>query len=206
VHARSTTITSNPSTIDRGIRYVQDELMPAILRVDGCRGLSLLVDRPTGRCIATSSWENEQAMRASTDQVRPLREDFIATFGGSAPTIEEWEIAFMHRKQESGEGACARVTWLQGNATAIDSSVDAFRNVMPAAEALPGFCSASLLVNRENGLAVGTVLYDSADAVAQTRGQANNLRSRVAQDSGAEVLEVEEFELAVAHLRIPELA
>ena len=112
----------------------------------------------------------------------------------------------MHRRQESGEGACARVTWLQGDPTAIDNSVDAFRTVIPAAEALPGFCSTSMLVNREAGRAVGTVLYDSADAIAQTRGQANTLRSRVAQQSGAEVLEVEEFELAVAHLRIPELA
>jgi len=206
VHARSTTITATPSTIDRGIRYVQDQLLPALLGVDGCRGLSLLVDRSTGRCIATSSWENERAMRASEDQVRPLREDFIATFGASSPTIEEWEIALMHRKQESGEGACARVTWLEGDPTAIDNSVDSFRTVQPAAEALPGFCSASMLVNRDAGLAVGTVLYDSADAVAQTRGQANNLRSRVAQESGAQVLEVEEFELAVAHLRIPELA
>ncbi len=145
-------------------------------------------------------------MRASADQVRPLREDFMATFGGSDPTIDEWEIALMHRKQESAEGACARVTWLQGDPTAIDNSVDAFRTVMPTAEMLPGFCSASLLVNRENGQAVGTVLYDSADAIGQTRGQANTLRSRVAQDSGADVLEVEEFELAVAHLRIPELA
>jgi hypothetical protein len=62
-----------------------------------------------------------------------------------------------------------------------------------------------VLVNREDGRAVGTVLYDSADAIAQTRGQANTMRSRVAQESGAEVLEVMEFELAVAHLRIPEL-
>ena len=145
-------------------------------------------------------------MRASEEQVRPLREDFFATFGASSPTIEEWEIALMHRKQESGEGACARVTWLEGDPTAIDNSVGAFRTVLPAAEALPGFCSVSMLVNRDAGLAVGTTLFDSADAIAQTRGQANNLRSRVAQESGAEVLEVEEFELAVAHLRIPELA
>jgi quinol monooxygenase YgiN len=206
VHARSTTITANPSSIDRGIRYVQDQLQPAILRVDGCRGLSLLVDRSTGSCIATSSWEDERAMRASVDEVRPLREDFIATFGGSSPTVDEWEVGLMHRAHESREGACARVTWLEGDPNSIDNSIDAFRTILPAAEALPGFCSASLMLNREDGRAVGTVLYDSADAAAQTRGQANSLRTRVAEQSGAEVLEVEEFELAVAHLRIPELA
>lgn len=205
MHARSTTITVNPSTIDSGIQYVQDQLLPAMLRIDGCRGLSMLVDRATGQCIATSSWENERAMRASEAQVRPLREEFIAAFGGSAPTVDEWEIALMHRAHESGDGACARVSWLQGDPIAIDDSIDAFRAVLPTLEALPGFCSASLLLNRETGRAVSTVLYDSADAVAQTRGQANTLRTRAAQQAGAEVLEVEEFELAVAHLRIPEL-
>lgn len=205
MHARSTTIAANPSTIDRGIRYVRDQLLSVMLRVDGCRGLSLLVDRATGRCIATSSWEDERAMRASADQVRPLREDLIATFGGSSPTTDEWEIPLMHRTHESVDGACARVTWLEGDPTAIDNWVDAFRTVLPTVEALPGFCSASVLVNREDGLAVGTVLYDSADAIAQTRGQANTMRSRVAHESGAEVIEVMEFELAVAHLRIPEL-
>jgi hypothetical protein len=206
VHARSTTITANPSTIDRGIQYVQDRLLPAMLRVDGCRGVSLLVDRPTGRCIATSSWDNERTMRASADEVRPLREDFIATFGGTSPMVDEWEIALMHRKIESPDGACARVTWLEGDPTAIDNSVDSFRSVLPVAEALPGFCSTGLMVNREEGRAVGTTVYDSADAVAQTRGQASTLRTRVAQESGTEVLEVEEFELVVAHLRIPEMA
>lgn len=205
MHARSTTITADPSSIDRGIRYVQDQLLPAILRVDGCQGLSLLVDRATGRCIAASSWKDEQAMRASEDQVRPLREDLIATFGGSSPTTDEWKVPLMHRIHESVDGARARVTWLEGDRTAIDTWLVAFRAVLPTVESLPGFCSASVLVNREAGRAVGTVLYDSADAIAQTRGQANTMRSRVAQESGAEVLEVMEFELAVAHLRIPEL-
>jgi hypothetical protein len=87
----------------------------------------------------------------------------------------------------------------------IDSSVDSFRSILPTVEALPGFCSASLLVNRNTGLAVSTVTYDSADSLAATRGQANTLRTQVAEQAGIDVLEVAEFELAVAHLRVPEM-
>jgi hypothetical protein len=38
-----------------------------------------------------------------------------------------------------------------------------------------------------------------------TRDAMSDLRSRVTTDLGAEVLDVAEFELAIAHLRAPEL-
>jgi hypothetical protein len=205
VYARSTTIVAEPTTIDRGIAYIRDELMPALVGMTGCAGLSLLVDRGTGRCIATSSWQTEEAMRGSMEGVRALRDDYIATFGGKDPTVEEWEVALMHRDHASMEGACARTSWLQGDPSSVDGSIEAFRGILPALDGLPGFCSGSLLINRGTGRAVATIVYDSADAVVQTRGQANALRTQVAQQAGADVLEVAEFELAVAHLRVPEL-
>jgi heme-degrading monooxygenase HmoA len=192
--------------IDLGTAYVRDELMPALLAVEGCRGLSLLVDRSTGRCIATSSWDDEQLMRLSEDQVRPLRTEFVDTFGGAPPMVTEWEVAVMHRGHRSTDGACARVSWLQGDPLTVEDSIDAFRGILPQVERLPGFGSASLLANREFGRAVVTTVYDDLDALAQTRGQANSLRSQLAEETNTDVMEVAEFELAVAHLRVPELA
>lgn len=205
MHARSTTITAATSAIDRGIRDVKDELMPEIMAMDGCVGLSMLVDRTIGQCIATSAWETEAAMHASEDAVQPLRERFVANFAGTSPIVDEWEVGLMHRDHQSRQGACARVSWLQGDPKAAESSIEAFRMVLPTLEELPGFCSASLLINRDSGRAVSTVVYDTAANVAQTRGQASTLRTRAANQAGAEVLEVAEFELAVAHLRVPEL-
>ena len=205
MYARSTAITTPPAAIERGIRFVKDEVMPQLMRLPGCAGLSLLIDRATGRCITTSSWQNEEAMRATTETVRPLRERFVAEVGGSALTVDEWEIALMHRDHHSMEGAMARASWLQGDPASIDDSVQSFRAIVPVLDELPGFCSASLLVNREAGRAVSTVIYDGAQTLAQTRARANELRSQVAGQAGAQVLEVAEFELAVAHLRVPEL-
>jgi heme-degrading monooxygenase HmoA len=206
MYARSSTVTAEPSTINRGIRYVQDELLPELLAVEGCVGLSMLVDRSTGRCIATSAWETEEAMRASEDEVRPLRDHFVVTLGSTSATVEEWEVSIMHRDHRTVAGACARSSWHQGDPSSIDSSVEQFRALLPALDDLTGFCSASLLTNRETGRAVSTVVYDSADAIVETRPLANRLRTRMAEQTGAEVLEVAEFELALAHLRVPEMA
>lgn len=204
--ARSTTVTTAPSLIDLGIGFVRDEVLPDVLSTPGCVGLSLLVDHSMSRLIATSSWQDEQSMLATTESIRPLRDRLVAEVGGSAPIVEEWEIALMHRDHRSTAGSRARVSWLQGDAASIDQAVETFRTILPSLDDLPGFGSASLLVNRMAGRAVSTATYDSAEAVADSRLRANELRTYVATQTGADVMEVAEFELAVAHLRVPEMA
>lgn len=81
--ARSTTIQAQPSSIDAGVAHVRDAVLPRIQEVDGCVGLSLLVDRESGRCIATTAWENEAALHASAQQVRPVRDEVAQKFGAA---------------------------------------------------------------------------------------------------------------------------
>jgi hypothetical protein len=49
------------------------------------------------------------------------------------------------------------------------------------------------------------VTYDSFEAMERSRDAAAAMRSAASKDAGAEVLDTGEFELAVAHLRVPEL-
>jgi quinol monooxygenase YgiN len=206
VFARSTTIQARPESIDEGIAHVTNEVLPALQAMDGCVGLSLLVDRATGRCIATSAWQSEDAMRASADSVLPVRDRAAERFGASGTTVEEWEIAVLHRDHTALEGACARSTWLQLEPSRIDGAIDIFKNVaLPQTETVEGFCSSSLLVNRASGRAVTTMTYDSKARLDSSRERAQEIRTSGTQQAGAEILEVSEFELAIAHLRVPEL-
>ena len=84
VYARSTTIQAQPLSIDIGIAHVRDVVMPALQEMNGYVGLSLLVDRQSGRCIATSAWETMEAMRASAERVAPVRDRAALMFDGSA--------------------------------------------------------------------------------------------------------------------------
>ncbi len=59
VYARSTTVLAKRESIDAGIAHIRDVALPALQRMDGFIGLSLLVDRDSGRCVATSSWESQ---------------------------------------------------------------------------------------------------------------------------------------------------
>ena len=203
--ARSTTIMAQPDRIDDGIKLV-NELMSTITDIDGCLGLSMLVDRTTGRCIATTSWDSREAMRASSQQVLPVRQRLVDSLGGTSAEVEEWEIAIFHRDHESPAGACARVTWGRPPAGQLDAAVTAFKTiVLPAMEGQAGFCSASMLVNRETGMMCGTVSFDSMATTEATREFAAARRAEMAERTGIEFVDVLECELSVHHLRVPEL-
>jgi heme-degrading monooxygenase HmoA len=206
VYARSTTISSSPAAIDQGISYLRDTVMPAILDMTGCIGMSLLVDRESGRCIATSSWETEQDMRATADRMNQVRTKGTEAFGGTIDNIQEWEIALLHREHDTKAGTRVRVSWLKGDPAQVQKAIDTFRtSVLPAVEQLKGFCSASLLVDRATGRSVSTFAYDTTKALEASRERAMAIRSATSQQLSAQVEDVHEFELAIAHLRVPEL-
>ncbi len=204
MYARTTTMRVGPQHVDDLIALANDELMPMSRELDGCVGLSLLVDRDTGRCITTSAWETEDAMHASAERVRESRERAAQRFGAT-PEIREWEIAVLHRAHRIGDGACARVTWTRTAPGNLDAVIDAYReSLMPWWEETSGFCSNSFLVDRREGRCSSTVVFDSHDAMAHTRDQFTTLREEFAQRMAMEIVEVAEFDVALAHLRVPE--
>lgn len=179
--------------------------MPALDGIPGCTGMSLLVDRTFGRCILTTGWTSEFAMADSTEQVRPMRDQVAAVLGGAAQ-VAEWEIAILHREHRALPGACASVTWVKTDPSRLDMSTDVYRSyVLPGLEQLDGFCSASLLINRASGRAVSCGTFDSAMMMQSNREQVAALRVDAARKAGVEAIDVREFQLALAHLRVPEL-
>ena len=177
MYARTTTIQADPSKIDDGIAMMRDEVTPKITAMDGCVGMSMLVDRASGRCIATSSWESEEALSASADRVRPLRDRAEQVLGATGSTVDSWEVEVVHRDHALPEGAWARITWLSGMGEDLDRATDVFRMaVLPKVQELDGFCSASLLTNRASGRAVATVTFESREQVEASRGAATAIR------------------------------
>lgn len=204
MHARSTTFRDRPEALAAGIAMVRDELMPALVALPGCTGLSMLVHRASGTCIVTTGWQDEAAMRASAEHVLPLRRRAQQHFG-APPSVQVWEIGLLHRAHATPSGARARVTWMRMPRRLVDSHLDVFRTVLlPRAEAIPGFCSASLLVDRLTGRAALAVAYDSDEALVASRSAAAELRTDVVRRLSSELLDVAELDVALAHLRLPE--
>jgi quinol monooxygenase YgiN len=206
-HARSMTMTADPKRIDAGIGLMNDELTQTVLDTDGCVGLSMVCDRESGRCIVATSWESEEARDASREQLRPARDRLTAALGAPDAELQNWEIAAMHRLHPPGDDACARLTWTRGDPATTDRTTDGLRmNLVPRMDELPGFCSMSLMVDRGTGMAVLTAVYRDRAAMEQSRSAVRSMRDEFTGEMGREVVEVAEFDLAVHHLRVPEMA
>jgi quinol monooxygenase YgiN len=203
MYARSTTITGRPEAIDECIAFIRDEVQPAITVMDGCLGLSMVVDRLSGRCIATSAWDTQESMTLAGETVAQYRTRAGAILGGE-PEVDRWEVALMHRVQPTPTDACCRITWSRPHD--INVLLERFRSsFLPRIETFDGFCSASLFVDRLDRRLCGTVTFESRAALDASREAAAALREKAAGDYAVEFLDVAEFELALAHLRVPEL-
>lgn len=204
--ARSTLINAQPSMVDPGITHVRDTVMPALSHLDGYLGVSLMIDRESGRGIVTSAWRSEDAMRNSVDRASAIRDGAVRTFGAPGAEVEEWEVVVMHRSHHAREGTWMRATWLGLDSAAVADAIETFKSgTLAKIEDLPGFCSASLMVNRAERRAVTTVGYDDRSSLEYSREGATAVRDQATRQMDVHIVEVAEFELALAHLHIPEM-
>jgi hypothetical protein len=206
MYARSTTVHADPQRIDAGIAHIRDEVMPAVQSMPGCMGLSMLCDRDSGRCIATTSWDSEESMSASREAVRAMRQQAVDVMGGQFD-VQEWEIAVLHRAHQAPEGACCRVTWTRGDPARMDDMTETLRTgILPRLDEIPGFCSVSVMGDRQTGMSVLTATYDDRASLERSAETVRGMREQFAQQMGLEVTDMAEFELAIHQLRVPEMA
>jgi hypothetical protein len=92
MHARVTALSGTPGEVDAGISNFRDNVVP--YTKEAGRGAILLVDRQSGKALAITLWENEEAMLASEERANTLRADAAQELGATQqPTVERYEVA-----------------------------------------------------------------------------------------------------------------
>ena len=92
----------------------------------------------------------------------------------------------------------ARVPTFKISAQGIDAAIRHFEEVsLVQLRKLPGLKGATMLVSREKGLIRIVVYWDSRETLDSSAETAKGLRAEFAAKLGAELLSLEEFEVAV---------
>jgi hypothetical protein len=60
--------------------------------------------------------------------------------------------------------------------------------------------------DRQTGMSVLTATYDDRSSLEGSAETVRGMRERFTQETGSEVMDMAEMELAIHHLRVPEMA
>lgn len=204
MYARSTSFHGDPHRIDDAVHYVRDRAMPALMGMDGFVGISVLADRESGRCIVTSSFEDLAALRRSASEMRGIRAR-TADILQSPQSLEEWQIALVHRERSAPEGARTLLTWCRTDPDRLDPLLEAYaEGIVPRLSDQPGFCSVSVLADPVEGRSATALTFADDDALRRATAQLDPLLQELGRQYAGEVTDEAVFDLVLAHLRVPE--
>jgi heme-degrading monooxygenase HmoA len=114
MHARLTTIEGAPDKLDEATRHLQEQALPQLQKMDGFKGFVALGDRNSGKMIALAFWENEDALRATEQEVSGVRSEAADAFGGTVVSVEEFEVGVL---EAPSSGPVSGVTDTVGGVT-----------------------------------------------------------------------------------------
>jgi heme-degrading monooxygenase HmoA len=91
----------------------------------------------------------------------------------------------------------ARATTLQGSPDQVDEAIRGYEDTLSTLRGIDGNRGAFLLIDRGKGRGIGVTLWESDEAMQDSRAQADQLRQQAAASVGATVESVDEYEVAV---------
>lgn len=98
MHARVTMSHGDPGSVQDAIDHVRNNSMPAIRQMQGFNGILYLVDRGSGRGIAVTLWDTEDAMRQSAEAAKQVRSQAVAAAAGDVDSVDEYEVVLQELK------------------------------------------------------------------------------------------------------------
>jgi hypothetical protein len=93
MHARVSTFESPADKLDEGELVLRKEIVPTMREIAGCRGVISLVDRQSGKSLAITLWDTEDAMRASEEEADQVRSKAASASSGEITSVERFDVS-----------------------------------------------------------------------------------------------------------------
>jgi len=93
MYARVSTFLGSPGGLDSAVANARDNVVPAMAKVDGFRGLMVLIDRSSGRSMSVTLWDSEEALHDSELAAAAVRRDGAASAAQTILSVERFEVA-----------------------------------------------------------------------------------------------------------------
>jgi heme-degrading monooxygenase HmoA len=94
VFARVSTFEGSPEQVEELTRYASERVLPTLNELEGFNGILGLADRQSGRVLAVTLWETEEAMRTSEEAANRLRDESAEAASETKVGVERYEVTF----------------------------------------------------------------------------------------------------------------
>ncbi len=91
--ARVTRAEGMTESLDAGLRYVREQVVPAMQRAQGFGGVLHLVDRQAGKVLGIGFFASEEALRQTTELAQQMRAGAERAGIAGTRTAAEYEVA-----------------------------------------------------------------------------------------------------------------
>jgi acyl-CoA synthetase (AMP-forming)/AMP-acid ligase II len=182
LHVRLSQITPGTLALDGCIKYIEDEVSPAMDSQPGSLGLSLLAIPEPGVAILESFWASQLALQAGENTDAILRGELARQASGPV-TVEDYEVVVFEREARLRGGQAVRLTRVEVKPSGVDDVIDVVGDtVVPSLAETPGFCSALLFADPASGCLISETVWQDAQTQAAAQSVAAIIRANVLDD------------------------
>lgn len=182
MYARIVTITG-AKDIDAGIRWLREQLPPALKDQKGFRGMGVSADRTGGVLGVLTLWDTEADREASWEAQAAGRQEAQDIIGGQVSMESYEELLAEAGSTPPGAGSKLMLLPVTMDPAKVDENLAFFKShVLPGIRANRGFQFVRLLMNRKTGHGLGGTVWADEDAMrAAAAGDQEGRRESVAR-------------------------
>ena len=189
------------SSIDAGVRYLNDRVASLLREQKGFRGVIASADRASGQLGVLTLWETEAERDASESALLSSREESLRVVGGEM-SVQNYEEGLAETAGPPAVGSVLLLLRISIDPARFAGALDSFkREVLPRMKASPGFRMVRLMLDPRTGEGrAGSIWADKASMDAWEKGS-EALRQQAAQQ-GVTFTGRSEREIVFADLRL----
>jgi hypothetical protein len=201
LHVRHNLITADPALLSDSVKFMENEVRPAVEGQPGNLGLSLQVNPELGLAILESFWVSGDALRVSEHAVAPNRAAAVRRAAGTV-TVERYAVPVFELEAPPRSGEGVRVTRMDVAPSAVEDTIEVIGDTaVPRLADTEGFCSALFFIDRTAGHSIFETSWRDPQALAGSRSTAAAVRVDTVLATNGVIRALEEYQMMFSSAR-----
>jgi hypothetical protein len=92
MQVRISTIEGDAGKIDDAVKIIDEKILPNLKGLEGFTAANFMADRSAGKLVAVAFYQDEAALEASAEAVKPMRTEVAEVMNGKVVGLDTYEL------------------------------------------------------------------------------------------------------------------